>query len=133
MLRSHLGIRIFAVLVLLVGALNFFIGTSNPLNAAFLIIGFACVLLGIGIFNLWNWTRVTMLVFSFAFILLVYIPVTIGTVLGHLQYAGFVGLIAHFPLLILSLLCIDSFMRPEVKGQFKKQRNSGDTRLNSRS
>ena len=119
-IRGVLGIRVFSIFVFMVGALNIFVGITTPGCGVFLVLGIISALLALGIFSLSNWARIGMIVFSVSFILLFYFPMILGTVLGHLEYAGFIGLILNSPIFLLSLLCIDSFLRPEVKQHFLK-------------
>lgn len=115
------GVRVFALLVLIVGAVDLWIGAANPRNAAFLIIGVICAILAVGLFKLWNWARVATIALSFAFILLVYVPLIMGTIRGYWQNFGGLGLVANFPVLILCLLCINSLMRPEIREIFMRK------------
>ena len=120
--KRLIGTRLFASILFLVGAFNFFLGVSHPGNTAFLVIGSICVVLSIGIWKLWDWARRGLLLLSFAFIALVYVPLIIATFMGMFHGFAGMGLIVNTPVLILSLICINSLMRPEVRDQSGKRK-----------
>jgi len=116
------GIKVFSLSLLLISVFNIQIGLANPHNTVFLVMGFACFFLAIGIFKLWNWMRITTIIFCSAFISLVYIPLLLGAFFTYSRnqifYAAALGF--HFPLLVASLFCIFFLTRPKFKNQFRK-------------
>ena len=112
-------LNIIATIGILVGLWHIFVGISSP-NIASLVIGFACLLLVFGLFMLWNWARIFSLCFS-AFVFLLYVSLLFATVMKLFQGFSGIALFFYSPLLIFSLIIVETLNREEIKNLYIKK------------
>ena len=116
---APLRIKLLSSCLFLIGVANGLTGVSHVANSSFLVMGLICVLLSVGILKLWNWARIILIAFSFAFILLIYLPLVVGTFRGYWQGWGGLGVMVHFPLFVTSILCITTLLQPKIADRFR--------------
>ena len=120
MIKKNHDIKILATSYFAIGAFNLFVGISDKSNIVFLVIGFICTILGIGLYRLWNLIRITAITIS-SFFVFIYVMLIIGTIMNQFEGWGGLGLLFNFPILALSLYAIDILMHPNIKQQFLKK------------
>ena len=121
MSKRPLRVIVISLLGLFIGIFNLFIFTISK-QGFFLLVSIVGFILNIGIFKLWNWTRITARVFAWFFIVLYLLLVTY-TITGWQYHYGFAGiaLFFHLPLFCWCIWALDYLNRPQTKELFKKK------------
>ncbi len=120
MSKKPLRIILISIVGFIIGLFNIFI-FYNENSIVFFIMGFLCVILSFGLFNLWNWARMIAKIAAILF-MIIYGYLIVYAFAGYNYHHGFafIGLIFNLPLLLLCLWVLDCLNNPKIKALFKQ-------------
>jgi len=123
MIKKPLRIIMISTLGFIIGTIYIFI-FPNENSLVFFTIGLLCIILSFGLFKLWNWTRITVIIFSWIFIA-IFLFLVAYAITGMEYHHGFgwIGVIVHFPLLLLCIWVIDYLNHTKTKELFQTLKN----------